>query len=82
MRIMKKKIEAKTVVRTAALAAALFYQALVISGKSPLPFTEEEMEQAVSMAITAAASIWAWWKNNSFTQAAIRADELRRKPWQ
>ncbi len=71
---MKRKIETMTIVRTVVLAFALVNQMLEIAGYSTLPFTNEEVGQAVSMLITAAASIWAWWKNNSFTQAAIAAD--------
>lgn len=72
---MKRKIKKETIVRTAVLAFALINQTLMIIGYSPLPFTHEGVGQAVSMALTAAASAWAWWKNNSFTQDAIIADE-------
>ncbi len=72
---MKKKIETGTIVRTAVLVFALINQVLTISGYSPLPFTDEDFGQAVSMALTVGASLCAWWKNNSFTQAAITADE-------
>ena len=78
---MKRKIEMGTLARTAVLAFALMNQTLAISGFHPLPFTEEEFGQAVSMLLTAGASVWAWWKNNSFTQAAIKADERLKKPW-
>lgn len=76
---MKRKIETGTIVRTAVLAFALGNQILTACGKNPLPFSNEEMEQAVSTTVTAAASLWAWWKNNSFTQAAIAADEQLHK---
>lgn len=76
---MKKKIETGTIIRTAVLVFALANQALTISGHNPLPFSEDEVGQAVSMIITVAASLWSWWKNNSFTQAAIAADEQLRK---
>ncbi|MCI8293617.1 MAG: phage holin [Hespellia sp.] len=76
---MKKKIEKGTIVRTVALIFALINQVLVISGYNPLPFTDEEFGQAMSMVLTIGASLWAWWKNNSFTQAAIAADEQIRK---
>ena len=79
---MKKKIETGTIARTAVLAFALINQILTVGGKSPLPFTEDEIGQAVSTGLTVAASLWAWWKNNSFTQAAIAADEQLKKPWQ
>lgn len=65
--------------RTVALIFALINQVLVISGYNPLPFTDEEFGQAMSMVLTIGASLWAWWKNNSFTQAAIAADEQIRK---
>ena len=73
---MKKKIETGTIVRTVVLVVALVNQVLVISGHNPLPYSDEEVSQAVSMVITVGASLWAWWKNNSFTQAAIAADEV------
>lgn len=76
---MKKKIEKGTIVRTVVLGVALGNQMLTIVGKNPLPFTNEEVEQGVSMVLTVAASLWAWWKNNSFTQAAIAADEQLHK---
>lgn len=78
---MKRKIETGTIVRTAVLAFALLNQALIICGLSPLPFSEDGVGEAASMAVTAGAALWAWWKNNSFTQAAIKADEQMKKPW-
>lgn len=77
---MKRKVEKMTIVRTAVLGFALLNQILTISGYNPLPFTDDDFGQAVSMILTAGASLWTWWKNNSFTQAAIAADEkLHRK---
>lgn len=73
---MKRKVEKMTIARTAVLAFALINQVLTISGYNPLPFTDEEFGQAVSMVLTAGASLWAWWKNNSFTQAALAADDF------
>lgn len=71
---MKKKIEKGTIVRTTVLCFALLNQILTVSGRNPLPFTQEEVEQGISMAITVVAALWSWWKNNSFTQKAIEAD--------
>lgn len=76
---MKKKIETGTIVRTAVLVFALINQVLTISGYNPLPFTEGEFGEAVSVTLTVAAALWTWWKNNSFTQAAIGADEQLHK---
>lgn len=76
---MKKKMETGTIVRTAVLVFALINQVLTISGYNPLPFTEGEFGEAVSMVLTVGAALWTWWKNNSFTQAAIEADEKLHK---
>lgn len=70
-----KKVKVETIIRTVVLIAALVNQALTISGHNPLPYSDEEVYQAASMVATVASSLWAWWKNNSFTQAAIAADE-------
>ena len=78
---MKKSIEKTTIIRTAVLVFALVNQALTIGGRSPLPFSEDDFGEAASMILTVSASLWAWWKNNSFTQAAIAADEQLKKPW-
>lgn len=76
---MKKKIEKGTIVRTAILVFALVNQVLTISGYNPLPFTDEDFGQAVSMVLTIGASLLAWWKNNSFTQAALAGDEVMHR---
>lgn len=73
------KVKAETIVRLVVLVMALVNQALAASGHSPLPFTDEEITELVSVVFTVAASAWAWWKNNSFTKAAIEADEVLRK---
>ena len=44
-------------------------------GINPLPWSEDEAYTITSTIVTAAASIWAWWKNNSITPEAIEADE-------
>lgn len=64
-----------TIVRTAVLTFALVNQVLTIAGVNPLPFTNEEFEEGFSMALTVGASLWSWWKNNSFTKNAIEADK-------
>lgn len=69
------KISASTIARTAALALALTNQVLSAAGKPVLPIESENLEQLVTAGITIGASLWAWWKNNSFTSEAIRADE-------
>ena len=63
-----------TIIRTVVLAVALINQVLTVFGKNPLPFSDEAIYEALSLAATAGASLWAWWKNNSFTSQAVEAD--------
>lgn len=72
------KVEKGTIIRTIVLAAALINQILTTTNKNPLPFSNIEIENAVSLIITIGASIWSWWKNNSFTKIAIAADQIIR----
>lgn len=69
------KIKPETIIRTIVLVLALANQVLAIYGKEALPITEDEVYQAITLIVTIATSLWAWWKNNSFTQPAIKADE-------
>lgn len=72
----EKKAPSKgTIIRTACLILALVNNALAIFGKSPLPVDNETVTQVVSFIFTLVSSMAAWWKNNSFSQKAIEADE-------
>lgn len=73
------KIKASTIARTAVLALALINQILSAAGKSPLPIDSATLEPWVTAGLTTVAAVWAWWKNNSFTPDAIRADELMKE---
>lgn len=72
-----KNINKGTIARTVAVIGVLINQFLVIFGKEKLPFTEDEIYQGVSMVLSVGATLWAWWKNNSFTSAAIEGDNLK-----
>ena len=69
------RISTATIARTATLILALTNQVLSAAGKPVLPIESENLEQLVTAGLTIGASLWAWWKNNSFTSEAIRADE-------
>ena len=73
------KIQPATIARTAVLALALANQLLSVAGLSPLPIDSATLEPWVTTGLTTAAALWAWWKNNSFTPEAIRADELLKE---
>ena len=71
---MKKKISAGTLTRTAVLGLALANQLLSAAGKPLLPIESTQLEQMISAGFTVGAALAAWWKNNSFTAAAVAAD--------
>lgn len=68
------KIKKETIIRTIILLLALANQVLAICGKNAIPITEDEVYQLVTLLVTIASTLWAWWKNNSFTQEALQAD--------
>ncbi len=72
---MSKKIPTETIIRAIVLFVTLVNTILTMSGKNPLPFAEDELYAWLSAAATVAATLWAWWKNNSFTPEAIQADK-------
>ena len=61
-----------TVIRTTVLFVALVNQSLVLSGFSPLPFGDAEIENAFTIIFTVAASLYAWWKDNDVKRETIR----------
>ena len=40
-------------------------------------YSDEQIRELVSLLFTVGSSLWAWWKNNSFTQAALAGDEVK-----
>lgn len=69
-------ISAGTIARTLVLVLAIVNQILSAFGKSPLPIESETLEQLVTAGFTIVAALIAWWKNNSFTPNALKADAL------
>lgn len=68
-------ISAGTIARTACLLLALTNQVLSALGKPVLPIESAAVEQLVTAGITTVTALVAWWKNNSFTPAALEADK-------
>lgn len=69
-------VKIDTIARTIVLFIALANQVLAIAGKEVFPVTEDQVYQGVTLVVTIGASVWAWWKNNSFTKNAIEADKV------
>ncbi len=70
-----KDVSAGTWARLALLIAALVNTAFASFGVKPLTFLGEWSDTA-GIIITVAAALAAYWKNNSFTLAAQKADEI------
>ena len=75
----KLNISAATIARTAVLLLALTNQVLSAAGKPVLPIESAQLEQLITSGLTVAASLWAWWKNNSFTQEALQGDQMMKE---
>lgn len=75
---MTNKISAGTIARTLCLLLALANQMLVVAGHSVLPIDDETLTQVITTGATMVTALAAWWKNNSFTKAAIQADEVMK----
>ena len=73
---MKTTVKLGTIIRTVCLVLALVNQGLMLAGYSVLPITDEQVSELLTLGFTVVTSVWAWWKNNSFTEAAIVADEI------
>lgn len=69
-------ISAGTTARTIVLVLAFINQILSLLGWNPISFVEDDVYTSISTVITIGASVVSWWKNNSVTTEAIKADEL------
>lgn len=74
-----KNVSKETILRTAVMLIALINQILTMFGINPLPFSNEQIYNILSAAATVVTTLWAWWKNNSFTKNAIEADKYLKK---
>ena len=73
------KVKGDTIARTIALFLALANQIMVAFGVVPLDIAEADVYTVCSALATPITAIIAWWKNNSFTQAALKADEVLKE---
>lgn len=75
----KYKIQPDTIARTIILALALINQLLSATGHAVIPIEDETIESLVSYIVTVVVAIWTYWKNNSWTQAALRGDIVMKE---
>ena len=72
-------ISSGTIVRTIVLMLALVNQFLSATGHAVIPIENEELETLITTGLTVVSSLVAWWKNNSFTRAALEGDALMKE---
>lgn len=71
------KISSGTISRTVVLILALVNQVLSVLGYKIIPIEDGQINDFVTIAFTIGSALAAWWKNNSFTEAAIEGDKYK-----
>lgn len=75
----KMRVKGDTIARTVVLFLALANQVMIAFGWNPINIEEESVYTLISTLVTLIAACVAWWENNSFTQAALKADEVLKE---
>ena len=70
------KTRTDTIARTIILALVLINAALKMLGMTPIELDDNVIYEAVTVISMIVVPIWTWWKNNSFTIEAKKADEI------
>ena len=73
-----KGVTAQTWARTLVLLLALISQLAVILGKRNEAIDIDQWQEYATYILTVIGSVWSWWKNNSFTDNAQKADKMLR----
>ncbi len=73
-----KNISNGTIARTIVLILALVNQVLAIAGRGTIDIADDTIYQLCTLGATLITALAAWWKNNSFTAAAIAGDDTKR----
>lgn len=63
------------IVRLVVLVILMANQAMVTFGFNPLPFSEEQIFEGVSVIATGAMAIYTWWKNNDTSDEGVAGTE-------
>ena len=68
---MVKNNKQSAIVRLVVLVILIINQTLITLGYEPLPFSDEQVYEAVSIVALVLGSLWIWWKNNNVTDVAL-----------
>ena len=72
------KVEVGTWVRFALVLLSIVNRILLMAGVNTLPFTDEEISALIGDIFMIIVMLNAFWKNNSFTAAALAADKVMK----
>lgn len=75
----KPTVTPGTIARTLILALALINQILTASGHCIIAVSDDDINTLITTGFTVVSALIAWWKNNSFTRPALKADEVLRE---
>jgi SPP1 family holin len=73
------KATSGTIARTVVLAVALINQLLTAFGYNVIDISNDTINTLISTIFTIVTALVAFWKNNSFTKAALEADEVMKE---
>ena len=68
---MVKNNKINAIIRLVVLAVLIVNQTMITLGYEPLPFSDEQIYEAVSILALVLGSLWVWWKNNNLTDEAL-----------
>ena len=70
------------IVRIVALFVTAINALLAAKGINPIPFDETLVGETACYVVAGATALWAWWKNNNVTNAAIQkySEESKQCP--
>lgn len=66
-----KNNKQSAIVRLVVLVILIINQTLITLGYEPLPFSDEQIYEAVSIVALTVGAIYVWWKNNNVTEEAL-----------
>ena len=72
------KVQKGTIIRTIILVIALVNQIAIAAGHTTLQLDDATVTTLVNTSFTVVTAVWAFWKNNSFTKRALKADAYKK----
>lgn len=71
------KVSTGTITRLIVLLATIINMLFMLLGKdAQIPICEADIYEAVTTLSVIVVPLWSYWKNNSWTQKALEADEI------